>query len=120
MSVFNPKILDASIRDVTTDLGDEQKVDVLIYAMQHLKLERSVPRLPCLRAGAGAQLTPPPAPDPTSKTQSSRASASQSCLRKPRTRLVCCEQRPGSQPASTPAHIKVGAPLGCGLRSILD
>ncbi|KIP12194.1 hypothetical protein PHLGIDRAFT_124352 [Phlebiopsis gigantea 11061_1 CR5-6] len=41
MSVFNPKILDASIRDVTTDLGDEQKVDVLIYAMQHLKLERS-------------------------------------------------------------------------------
>lgn len=41
MSVFNPKILDASIRDVTTDLADEQKVDVLIYAMQHLKLERS-------------------------------------------------------------------------------
>ncbi|EKM52262.1 uncharacterized protein PHACADRAFT_260503 [Phanerochaete carnosa HHB-10118-sp] len=44
MSVFNPKILDASIRDITTDLADEQKVDVLIYAMQHLKLDRSVPR----------------------------------------------------------------------------
>lgn len=42
MSVFNPKIIDASIRDVTTDLADTQKVDVLIYAMQHLHLERSV------------------------------------------------------------------------------
>ena len=42
MSVFNPKILDASIRDVTTDLADEQKADVLIYAMQHLKFDRSV------------------------------------------------------------------------------
>lgn len=46
MSVFNPKILDASIRDVTTDLQDEQKVDVLIYAMQNLKLERSVSCFP--------------------------------------------------------------------------
>ncbi|KAI8996252.1 hypothetical protein BD414DRAFT_512690 [Trametes punicea] len=41
MNVFNPKILDASIRDVTTGLSDEQKADVLLYAMGHLKLERS-------------------------------------------------------------------------------
>lgn len=43
MSVFNPKILEASIRDVTTDLADVHKVDVLIYAMQHLQLDRFVP-----------------------------------------------------------------------------
>lgn len=42
MSVFNPKILDASIRDVTTDLADVHKVDVLIYGMQHLQLDRLV------------------------------------------------------------------------------
>jgi hypothetical protein len=42
MSTFNPKILDASIRDVTTGLADVQKVDVLIHAMNHLHLERSV------------------------------------------------------------------------------
>ena len=68
--------------------------------------------MPCLCPGTRdwtRQLTPPPAPGPTLKTQSSRASGSQSCLQKSRTRLVCCEQRPGSQPASTPAHIKVGA-----------
>ena len=42
MSVFNPKILEASIRDVTTELADVHKVDVLIYGMQHLQLDRSV------------------------------------------------------------------------------
>ncbi|KAL7278793.1 hypothetical protein ACG7TL_007802 [Trametes sanguinea] len=42
MNVFNPKILDASIRDVTAGLSDEQKADVLLYAMNHLKPERSV------------------------------------------------------------------------------
>ncbi|OSD00733.1 hypothetical protein PYCCODRAFT_1469171 [Trametes coccinea BRFM310] len=41
MNVFNPKILDASIRDVTAGLSDEQKADVLLYAMNHLKPERS-------------------------------------------------------------------------------
>ncbi|RPD68399.1 hypothetical protein L226DRAFT_617558 [Lentinus tigrinus ALCF2SS1-7] len=41
MNVFNPKILDASIRDVTTCLSDEQKTDVLLYAMGHLELDRS-------------------------------------------------------------------------------
>ncbi|KAI0087530.1 hypothetical protein BDY19DRAFT_1042317 [Irpex rosettiformis] len=41
MSVFNPRILDASIRDVTSGLSDSHKVDVLIYAMHHLHLERS-------------------------------------------------------------------------------
>jgi hypothetical protein len=42
MSVFNPKILDASIRDVTSECSDEAKADVLIYAMQYLKLEKLV------------------------------------------------------------------------------
>ncbi|KDQ56125.1 hypothetical protein JAAARDRAFT_133166 [Jaapia argillacea MUCL 33604] len=41
MAVFNPKILDASIRDVTVGLSDDQKADVLLYAMQHLKSESS-------------------------------------------------------------------------------
>ncbi|OCH84074.1 hypothetical protein OBBRIDRAFT_839982 [Obba rivulosa] len=41
MNVFNPKILDASIRDVTAGLSDEQKADVLLHAMGHLTLERS-------------------------------------------------------------------------------
>ncbi|KAH9917354.1 hypothetical protein B0H21DRAFT_824468 [Amylocystis lapponica] len=41
MNVFNPKILDASIRDVTASLADEQKADVLLHAMEHLHLERS-------------------------------------------------------------------------------
>ncbi|EPS99979.1 hypothetical protein FOMPIDRAFT_1123433 [Fomitopsis schrenkii] len=41
MSVFNPKILDAWIRDVAASLPDEQKADVLLYAMGHLSLERS-------------------------------------------------------------------------------
>ncbi|KZT68584.1 hypothetical protein DAEQUDRAFT_671217 [Daedalea quercina L-15889] len=41
MSVFNPKILDACIRDVTASLTDQQKADVLLYAMGHLSLERS-------------------------------------------------------------------------------
>ncbi|KAI0369545.1 hypothetical protein BV20DRAFT_1053138 [Pilatotrama ljubarskyi] len=41
MNVFNPKILDASIRDVTAGLSDEQKADVLLYAMSHLEVERS-------------------------------------------------------------------------------
>lgn len=43
MNVFNPKILDASIRDVTSCLSDHQKADVLLYAMGHLNLDRSVP-----------------------------------------------------------------------------
>ncbi|KAI0820145.1 hypothetical protein BC628DRAFT_932767 [Trametes gibbosa] len=41
MNVFNPKILDASVRDVTAGLSDLQKADVLLYAMGHLELERS-------------------------------------------------------------------------------
>ncbi|EPQ56057.1 hypothetical protein GLOTRDRAFT_111085 [Gloeophyllum trabeum ATCC 11539] len=41
MNVFNPKILDASIRDVTASLTDDQKADVLLYAMKHLQVENS-------------------------------------------------------------------------------
>lgn len=36
MNVFNPRILDASIRDVTGCLSDTQKADVLLHALQHL------------------------------------------------------------------------------------
>lgn len=33
MGVFNPKMLDASIRDVVSSLSNDQKTDVLLYAM---------------------------------------------------------------------------------------
>lgn len=39
METFNPKILDASIRDVASYLSDNQKVDLLLYAMRCLKFE---------------------------------------------------------------------------------
>ncbi|KAG8220747.1 hypothetical protein J3R82DRAFT_2161 [Butyriboletus roseoflavus] len=39
MSLFNPRILDASIRDVTADLNDTQKADVLLHALQHLPIQ---------------------------------------------------------------------------------
>ncbi|KIM35498.1 hypothetical protein M413DRAFT_449710, partial [Hebeloma cylindrosporum] len=39
MNVFNPKILDASIRDVSSYLSDNQKVDLLLYAMRCIPLE---------------------------------------------------------------------------------
>ena len=51
-NVFNPKILDASIRDVTSYLSDEQKADVLLYAMGHLHLDRSVPALTLRRVSS--------------------------------------------------------------------
>ncbi|KAG2114174.1 uncharacterized protein F5147DRAFT_570558 [Suillus discolor] len=41
MNVFNPRILDASIRDVTGCLSDVQKADVLLHALQHLPSEGS-------------------------------------------------------------------------------
>ncbi|KAF5368659.1 hypothetical protein D9757_010211 [Collybiopsis confluens] len=39
MSVFNPKILDASIRDVSLCLSDNQKADLLLYALNSLSYE---------------------------------------------------------------------------------
>ncbi|KAF5344422.1 hypothetical protein D9758_015468 [Tetrapyrgos nigripes] len=39
MNVFNPKILDASIRDVSSCLSDNQKADLLLYAMNSLGYE---------------------------------------------------------------------------------
>ncbi|THU83235.1 hypothetical protein K435DRAFT_784272 [Dendrothele bispora CBS 962.96] len=39
MNVFNPKILDASIRDVASRLSDNQKADLLLYAMNSLSYE---------------------------------------------------------------------------------
>ena len=42
MNVFNPKILDASIRDVSSCLSDNQKVELLIYAIKSLHFEGCV------------------------------------------------------------------------------
>ncbi|KAG6894283.1 hypothetical protein C0992_006728, partial [Termitomyces sp. T32_za158] len=42
MDVFNPKILDASIRDVSSCLTDNQKADLLLYAMRSLHLEGTI------------------------------------------------------------------------------
>lgn len=42
MDVFNPKILDACIRDVATCLSDNQKADLILYAMGSLKYEGCV------------------------------------------------------------------------------
>jgi hypothetical protein len=38
MSVFNPKMLDASIRDVADSLSNNDKTSVLLYAMEGLPL----------------------------------------------------------------------------------
>ncbi|KAH9993439.1 hypothetical protein BJV77DRAFT_367998 [Russula vinacea] len=38
MSVFNPRMLDASIRDVTDSLSNNDKTSVLLYAMERLPL----------------------------------------------------------------------------------
>ena len=119
MSVFNPKILDASIRDVTSDFTEEAKVDVLIYAMQYLKLERSVPPI-YIALCPSDQQDNTPALGRSSKTQSSLASVCPRSLQKLQTRHACCVQRPGSQPAFTLPRIKVGVLLGCGPWSILD
>ncbi|KAF8873172.1 hypothetical protein CPB84DRAFT_1818005 [Gymnopilus junonius] len=39
MDIFNPKILDACIRDVASYLSDNQKVDLLLYAMRSLQFD---------------------------------------------------------------------------------
>ncbi|KAH0833814.1 hypothetical protein J3R83DRAFT_10974 [Lanmaoa asiatica] len=39
VNLFNPRILDASIRDVTVNLNDTQKADVLLHALQHLPIQ---------------------------------------------------------------------------------
>jgi hypothetical protein len=38
MSVFNPKMLDASIRDIADSLSNNDKTSVLLYAMERLPL----------------------------------------------------------------------------------
>ncbi|KAG6890150.1 hypothetical protein C0995_011445 [Termitomyces sp. Mi166 len=42
MDVFNPKILDASIRDVSSCLTNNQKADLLLYAMRSLHPEGTI------------------------------------------------------------------------------
>ncbi|KAF9497075.1 hypothetical protein BDN71DRAFT_1545874 [Pleurotus eryngii] len=39
MAVFNPRILDASLRDVANCLSDHQKADVLLYALENINPE---------------------------------------------------------------------------------
>ncbi|KAF7760052.1 hypothetical protein Agabi119p4_11747 [Agaricus bisporus var. burnettii] len=39
MDVFNPNILDASVRDVALCLSDNQKVELLLYAIKSLRFE---------------------------------------------------------------------------------
>ncbi|KAH9052724.1 hypothetical protein EDB87DRAFT_1655810 [Lactarius vividus] len=39
MSVFNPKMLDASIRDVVAALSSNDKTNVLLHAMEHLPMK---------------------------------------------------------------------------------
>lgn len=46
MGIFNPLMLDASIRDVVGSLPLDMKVDVLLYSLQHLpSVSRSVTEL---------------------------------------------------------------------------
>lgn len=42
MNVFNPKILDASIRDAALCLTDNQKADLLLHALGSLPQDGSV------------------------------------------------------------------------------
>lgn len=42
IGVVNPRILDASIHDVTERLSNEQKAEVLIHAMNLIKLAKCV------------------------------------------------------------------------------
>ena len=49
MSVFNPKMLDASIRDVVASLSGNDKTNVLLYAMEHLPMKAECV-FPCLGA----------------------------------------------------------------------
>jgi len=51
MNIFNPKILDASIRDVSSYLSDNQKVDLLLYAMRCLPFEGYVDILASSQTG---------------------------------------------------------------------
>ncbi|KAF7319017.1 J domain-containing protein [Mycena chlorophos] len=44
MNVFNPKILDASIRDVALHLSDNQKADLLIHALGNLSRDDAASR----------------------------------------------------------------------------
>lgn len=74
MDVFNPKILDASIRDVVSGLSDNDKVDVLLYAMRNLHLTGCVSIFPILTTGSPILL---------SRSRTVIENAVQSCLQIP-------------------------------------
>ena len=38
MDVFNPKILDASVRDISTCLSDTDKAELILYALRNFEL----------------------------------------------------------------------------------
>lgn len=74
MDVFNPKILDASIRDVASCLSDTQKVDLLLYALGSIPL----PPLPAASSSSSSPSTTHPPPYNHAGGSSARASASTS------------------------------------------
>ncbi|KAK7684386.1 hypothetical protein QCA50_012333 [Cerrena zonata] len=77
MSVFNPKILDASLRDVTGSLSDEEKADVLLYAMERLHIDRS--RVLIENAVQSCLLVSKLSPESATKARLLRAKARLAC-----------------------------------------
>ncbi|KAG7086398.1 hypothetical protein E1B28_002353 [Marasmius oreades] len=74
MSIFNPNIVEASLRDVATCLSDNQKVDLLLYAMKTLKYDgRS--RIVFDNAIQSCLLIPTLSPENTAKARIIRARA---------------------------------------------
>ena len=59
MTVVNPRILDASIHDVCERLAPEQKAEILIHAMNLLKLAQYVL---CIPLPPSQDLSHPPPP----------------------------------------------------------
>ncbi|KAF9265919.1 hypothetical protein L218DRAFT_1075455 [Marasmius fiardii PR-910] len=74
MSIFNPNIIDASLRDVASCLSDNQKVDLLLYAMRTLKCDgRS--RIVFENAIQSCLMIPTLSPENTAKARIIRARA---------------------------------------------
>ena len=113
MGVFNPKMLDASIRDVVSSLSNDRKTDVLLYALQHLPAgPRSVYlyKLPSVNLGSrrpsnGRRLIA--ALEPSSRTQSSRAFTFRLYTRKRSSRRGSCARNLDFQLACGALLIKV-------------
>ncbi|KAF5314494.1 hypothetical protein D9619_011974 [Psilocybe cf. subviscida] len=84
MDVFNPKILDASIRDVASCFNDTQKVDLLLYALGSIPL----PPLPTASQSSSSSSTtayPPPYTHASGSSARAPTSASTSTTSSPST-----------------------------------